>query len=55
MDDVWYCGEHYFINNGNRYDEYGNHYWTILKKDWNLDGTREKHYVRDYEIKRMFT
>ena len=55
MDDVWYRGEHYFINNGNRYDEYGNHYWTILKKDWNFDGTREKYYVQDHEIKRMFT
>lgn len=55
MDEVRYNGEHYFINNGNLYDEHGNHYWTILKKEWNADGTREKHYVQDHEIKRILT
>lgn len=55
MDDVWYQDERYVINQGNLYDEHNNHYWTILKKKWSPDGTREKHYVQDHEIKRMFT
>jgi hypothetical protein len=51
MDEVWYQGERYFINQGNLYDERGNHYWEIVKSD----GIREQHRVQDHEIKRVFT
>ena len=51
MDEVWYQGERYFINQGNLYDEHDNHYWEIVKSD----GIREQHRVQDHEIKRVFT
>lgn len=55
MDDVQYNGEQYFINNGTLYDEFRNHYWTIVKEEYNSDGTREKYHVLDSEIRRAFT
>lgn len=53
-DDVWYNGERYFINNGNRYDENNNHLWTIVKKEWNDDGSRDSVNVRENEIRKVF-
>lgn len=55
MDDVWYNGELYVINNGTLYDEFGNHYWTIVKRKYNPDWTRERLNVQDCQIKRAFT
>lgn len=55
MDDVIYNGKKCFINNGTRYSNEGVHLWDVLEKEWNLDGTRNKYYASDKELKRIFT
>lgn len=55
MDEVIYRGKKCFVNNGTRYDENGVHYWDILEKEWNKEGTRNKYYATDKELKRVLS
>lgn len=52
-DLVVYENKKCFVNNGTRYDASGLvHYWDILECDLNKNGTRNKYYATDEELKR---